>query len=130
MNDDFAAGAIFPHVVIGVLTSTENFLTLRENVDSFSPSQYDAESISIIDGMQRSGIYFSNYDGNEEREIRVEFWVSDRTVKLLYRMLVLNTGQVPWNTRRQIEVIFGSLSKSIVEHTLDKKPCGNWYRWP
>ncbi len=120
MNDDFIAGAIFPHVVIGVLTSTESFVTLRENVDSFSPSQYNAENISIIDGMQRSGIYFSNYDGNEDREIRVEFWVSDRTVKLLYRMLVLNTGQVPWNTRRQIEVIFGSLSKAILEHTLEK----------
>lgn len=120
MNDDFVAGAIFPHVVIGVLTSPEDFLSLKNGNKEFSPGTYAYDSISIIDGMQRSGIYFSNYDGNEDREIRVEFWVSDKTVKLLYRMLVLNTGQVPWNTRRQVEVIFGGLSKSIIEYTLKK----------
>jgi len=118
MNDDFVAGAIFPHVVIGVLMSTDAFGTVKTDISAFSPCEYDPDNISVIDGMQRSNIYFSNYNGNENREIRVEFWVSDKTVKLLYRMLVLNTGQVPWNTRRQIEVIFSSLSNAILEHTL------------
>lgn len=122
MNDDFIAGAIFPHVVIGVLATNEEFSNLSECVGDFKPTNYSADSISIIDGMQRSNIYFSNYVGNEQREIRVEFWVSDKTVKLLYRMLVLNTGQVPWNTRRQIEVVFASLSKTIVECTYEKNP--------
>lgn len=120
MNDDFVAGAIFPHVVIGVLMSPKEFWAIQDNIEGFSPEKYDSNSISVIDGMQRSNIYFSNYAGNEEREIRVEFWVSDKTVKLLYRMLVLNTGQVPWNTRRQIEVIFASLSKAIIERTVTK----------
>ena len=120
MNDDFVAGAIFPHVVIGVLMSPKDFWEIQDNIEGFSPEKYDSNSISVIDGMQRSNIYFSNYVGNEEREIRVEFWVSDKTVKLLYRMLVLNTGQVPWNTRRQIEVIFASLSKAIIERTVTK----------
>ena len=35
-------------------------------------------------------------------------------------MLVLNTGQTPWNTRRQIEVIYGNLAKKI-EASLYKK---------
>lgn len=48
--------------------------------------------------------------------------MSDRTVKLLYRMLVLNTGQVPWNTRRQVEVIFSGLSNSIIAETFSKNP--------
>src|SRR5699024_9067889 len=86
------------------------------------PDQYGEDAFSIIAGMQRSNIYFSNYDGNEQREIRVEFWISDKTIKLLYRMLVLNTGQVPWNTRRQIEVIFSGLSRSIIERALEKNP--------
>lgn len=120
MNDDFIAGAIFPQVVIGVLLPEETFSAVQENYNLFAPSEYQADIISIIDGMQRSNIYFSNYSENENREIRVEFWVSDKTVKLLYRMLVLNTGQVPWNTRRQVEVIFASLSKSIIDRTFAK----------
>lgn len=120
MNEDFIAGAIFPHVVIGILVPSEEFISIQENSGIFMPSKYESESISVIDGMQRSNIYFANYEGNENREIRVEFWVSDQTVRLLYRMLVLNTGQVPWNTRRQVEVVFSSLSKAIVERTFEK----------
>lgn len=122
MNEDFIAGAIFPHVVIGVLLPNESFRKIKDNDETFSPNQYNKDSFSIIDGMQRSNIYFTNYEGNESREIRVEFWISDRTVKLLYRMLVLNTGQVPWNTRRQVEVIFSGLSNAIMERTFEKEP--------
>lgn len=43
-------------------------------------------------------------------------------IKLLYRMLVLNTGQVPWNTRRQLEVIFSHLSKSVMDSVKEKEP--------
>lgn len=121
MNDDFIAGAIFPHVVIGVLLPT-TFAEIKGNSDLFDPKKYGTDNISIIDGMQRSNIYFTNFTGNEDRNIRVEFWVSDKTVKLLYRMLVLNTGQVPWNTRRQVEVIFSGLSKSIIAETFSKNP--------
>lgn len=120
MNDDFIAGAIFPHVVIGVLLNPDVFEDLKSNPQSFSPAGYLSESFSVIDGMQRSNIYFSNFTGNEEREIRVEFWISDKTIRLLYRMLVLNTGQVPWNTRRQVEVIFSGLSKAIISRAFEK----------
>lgn len=122
MHEDFIAGAIFPQVVIGVLLPSEQFQEIKDARESFAPDQYGEDAFSIIDGMQRSNIYFSNYDGNEQREIRVEFWISDKTIKLLYRMLVLNTGQVPWNTRRQIEVIFSGLSRSIIERALEKNP--------
>lgn len=121
MNNDFIAGAIFPNVVLGLLLDSEQFNNLKNGNDRlFTPEQYSSECISIIDGMQRSNIYFSNYDGNEKRNIRVEFWVSNKTVKLLYRMLVLNTGQVPWNTRRQVEVIFSGLSKNIMKCIQEK----------
>lgn len=121
MSDDFINGALFPSVVIGLKISTDEINEIMAN-DTFEPQKYPGECLSIIDGMQRSGIYFNNYDKNESREIRVEFWISDNTVKLLYRMLVLNTGQIPWNTRRQIEVIFSNLSESIINSLFAKKP--------
>lgn len=110
MNDDFSRGAIFPQVVLGVINLKRDFI---EN-ETFSLDYFDTDNISIIDGMQRSNVYFNNYQNNEEKEVRVEFWVAEESVQLLYRMLVLNTGQMPWTTRRQIEVIYGSLSKNII----------------
>lgn len=120
MNNDFIDGAIFPNVVIGLLLNDAEFEYLKQNKDKFIEQEFKEEGISIIDGMQRSNIYFSNYEGNEEREIRAEFWISNKSVKLLYRMLVLNTGQVPWNTRRQVEVIFANLSKTIIKNVFEK----------
>lgn len=122
MADDFKQGAIFPQVVLGMLCSVENIEKISKENFSSILSSVEKEKISIIDGMQRSGIYFANFSENEDREIRVEFWCSDESIKLLYRMLVLNTGQVPWNTRRQLEVIFDGLSNKIAEELKKKNP--------
>lgn len=113
MQDDFCRGTIFPQVVLGIQSSKDYMNDLQVGHDYDSLEVFKDCTISIIDGMQRSNIYFKNYKGNENRKIRVEFWIADNSEKLLYRMLVLNTGQTPWNTRRQIEVIYGNLSKSI-----------------
>lgn len=121
MHEDFSKGAIFPQVVIGVTQSTEEFKNFSSGIET-SIDCFKDKNISIIDGMQRSNIYFSNFVGNENREIRVEFWVADDSVQLLYRMLVLNTGQTPWNTRRQVEVVFSNLAKSIEDELHKQHP--------
>ena len=124
MNDDFVAGAIFPSVVIGILLNDSIYEKVKSKSVDFSDviRQVRHNDISIIDGMQRSNIYFSNFQSCKEKKIRVEFWISNKSVKLLYRMLVLNTGQVPWNTCRQIEVIFSNLSQSIMQSVYEKYP--------
>lgn len=129
MSDDFQKGAVFPQVVIGLLVN-ESIFNKFDKVDRKGENQeiidfiltLDKSCISIIDGIQRTNIYFDNYNGNEERPIRVEFYVTTIITKLLYRMLVLNTGQVPWNTRRQLEVIFSHLSTSVENSVRNKEP--------
>lgn len=113
MQEDFCRGAIFPQVVLGIQSDFNFCGKLQEGMEYDSKEIFSGCIISIIDGMQRSNIYFKNFEGNEDRKIRVEFWVAENSEKLLYRMLVLNTGQTPWNTRRQIEVIYGNLSRNI-----------------
>ena len=122
MIDDFRKGAIFPQVVLGILCESDDMKKMNEENFGEILDSINQEEICIIDGMQRSNIYFENYEGNENKEIRVEFWCSDASIKLLYRMLVLNTGQVPWNTRRQLEVIFDGLSKKIQEEIKKTDP--------
>jgi hypothetical protein len=76
-------------------------------------------SVSIIDGMQRTTALIDAVKSKPEiadRELRIECWISSKTDSLIYRMLVLNTGQVPWNLRRQLEVVYAPLIEELRVH--------------
>lgn len=129
MNKDFIAGAIFPPVVLGLMTETDKYEELRglekegladKLLEFIAEKEYS--NVSIVDGMQRSNVYLNHIKGNEDREIRVEIWVSPNVVKLLYRMLILNTGQVPWNVRRQIEVVYSPLVNTLEAKLFEEYP--------
>jgi hypothetical protein len=51
-----------------------------------------------------------------DRVIRVEFWLARSTDSLIYRMLVLNTGQVPWTIKRQLQVVYSPLIEEMKKH--------------
>ncbi len=117
MIEDFENKAVFPPVVVGIVVDNIKFSSIINISDDKSLAvlleDLPEESISIIDGMQRTTVYKECYKNNEERKIRVEFWITEKPESLTYRMLVLNTGQVPWNLRRQIEVVYAPLIKEI-----------------
>ncbi len=116
MVSDAKRGAILPPVVIGVVVDP----LLLSKIPEMSPAetvQYISEklvdTISIIDGMQRTTAL---RDAIEEEEdavgklpVRIECWIAQSTDSLIYRMLVLNTGQVPWNLSRQLQVVYSPL---------------------
>ena len=122
MVEDIAAGAVLPPIVIGVVLPKAKFkkvslLTssgLRGLLAGLEPDR-----LSIIDGMQRTTALYeasqpqSRLSTLPSGDIRIEYWISESTNSLIYRMLVLNTGQVPWNLRRQVEVVFRSLIVEI-----------------
>lgn len=115
MVEDIVNGAVLPPVVVGVVLQLIDF----ESVSKKSSTQLvtlvqsqNADRISIIDGMQRTTALGEALAVDPQvgtRQMRVEFWISESTNSLIYRMLVLNTGQVPWNLRSQVEVVFRSL---------------------
>ena len=115
MVADIVQGAVLPPVVVGAVLSQDSFskvgsLTAKEVVPMVR--RQEADRISIIDGMQRTTALREAMGSDAvvgERRMRVEFWISESTNSLIYRMLVLNTGQVPWNLRSQVEVVFRSL---------------------
>jgi len=126
MVEDFRKNAVFPAVAIGIIVDDSKFngvaeIKSDENLELFLKS-LSKESFSIIDGMQRTTVYKDCIDTSKERKIRVEFWVTKRTESLTYRMLVLNTGQVPWNLRRQIEVVYAPLIEEIKNRLKVKQP--------
>lgn len=118
MVNDLQAGAIFPPVVLGII------LPENEVNEQLEPSEFKAlvskfsDSVTIIDGMQRTTAMYEvvqnlKNESLNQTPVRVECWLAKSINSLIYRMLVLNTGQVPWNLRRQIEVVFNPILDEI-----------------
>jgi hypothetical protein len=122
MVDDIKSGAILPPIVIGVMAKGNEMNIIRDINNPNELIKYVSElelgRVSIIDGMQRTTAII---DANREsplgpsHETRVEFWVANNVYSLIYRMLVLNTGQVPWDIGRQLETVYWQLILQIKE---------------
>lgn len=118
---DLSDGAVIPPIVIGIHSpdsTTQELFQQAEDTDSLLAIIRDlpGESISIIDGMQRTTAFLEASEEHPEivgRDQRVEFWITDNLGSLIYRMLVLNTGQVPWEVARQLETVYSQLIKQI-----------------
>jgi hypothetical protein len=116
---DIRAGAVLPAVVLGVVAD-DDFLTWLK-IDETTDSKTFLEKIvrhdlSIIDGMQRTGSLFEAVEAESSvlsHLMRVEFWIAQSVRSLVYRMLVLNTGQIPWTLARQLSVVYTPLLDEI-----------------
>jgi hypothetical protein len=118
MVNDIRAGALLPPVVIGAVLTEDTFKSLPKAattaVKDFLPTE--TGTLSIIDGMQRTGAMIEAIDidkGVLEHPVRVEFWLAQSVRAMIYRMLVLNTGQVPWSLGRQLSVVYAPLLKEV-----------------
>lgn len=114
MVKDIKSGTILPPIVLGLIVNEKEFEEIPD-VDFIRLAEIVSEDkegkLTIIDGMQRTtALNEAVEEGlNQENFVRIEFWISSKLNSLVYRMLILNTGQVPWNLRRQIETVFSSM---------------------
>ncbi|HCT5778608.1 TPA: hypothetical protein OT203_002092, partial [Enterobacter hormaechei] len=100
MVSDIIDGAVLPPIVIGVIVDEETYEKIKAVSDECSfeklNDSIDKTSLSIIDGMQRTTAFLQAVKENEsvyDKTIRIEYWFSKSMNSLIYRMLVLNTGQ-------------------------------------
>lgn len=127
MIKDIGRGTVLPPIVIGLLLPNEAFDKISEVVEigntlsaefvSSLVGNVSVENISLIDGMQRTTAIIESLtidNSIAENKIRIEFWAVRNINNLIYRMLILNTGQVPWNVRRQLEVLFSPIKETII----------------
>lgn len=121
MIADIRAGTVLPAVVIGAVLG-------KAVVQAFSPKDLVVgdlikseafSDLAIIDGMQRTAALQEASENDNlvfDRFVRVEFWLAPDVSTMVYRMLVLNTGQVPWTLNRQLAVVYSSLLKEIKQN--------------
>ena len=123
MVSDIAKGTVLPPVVIGSAVGDIDFAMFRGMNDSqmITWLSENADNLSLIDGMQRTTAMIEAAKESDltNYEIRLEFWLAKSVDNLIYRMLVLNSGQVPWNIRRQLETVLGSVLKQIKSENPD-----------
>ncbi|WP_207285694.1 hypothetical protein [Pseudomonas sp. FW300-N2A2] len=122
MVDDIKSGAILPPIVIGIMAKGNEMDIIRSIQNPNELIKYVSEleigRVSIIDGMQRTTAIIDAHRESPleaNHETRVEFWVANNVNSLIYRMLVLNTGQVPWDIGRQLETVYWQLILQIKE---------------
>lgn len=115
--DDIKKGAVIPPIVIGVICSEHDYEDLEkidESMNIINAIKDRNLDVSIIDGMQRTTALLESGIAHEpDSEIRVEIWLSHKVESLIYRMLVLNTGQVPWDLKRQLDTLYRPLLKKV-----------------
>ena len=121
MVDDIKMGAILPPIVIGavvddsifnqakICNSNEDFASLIRKIPCLK--------LSVIDGMQRTTALDVAIKGDQSglsiSPVRIDLWLAKTLDSLVYRMLVLNTGQVPWDIKRQLQTIYRQILLEI-----------------
>lgn len=127
MVEDIESGTILPPIVIGAVVSDKVFESAKACTtnDGFVclMKSLDLESLSIIDGMQRTTALWeasgkvSSQD--KVKDVRIDLWLARSVGSLVYRMLVLNTGQVAWDIRRQLETIYKHILEQVKKQIPD-----------
>lgn len=122
LKSDFKNGALIPGITLAIefskvdkyieLIQTENFSKISELLNS-------NEEIYILDGLQRTYIINDLIKEKEvfkdNQKLLLEIWFEKEINHLIYRLIVLNSGQKPMSMRHQVELLFMTLKKSLTK---------------
>jgi len=125
MKKDFLDGSVLPAVVIGLADNEFKSESITSSSSLIEYLKIKKDHLSLIDGMQRTTAMKDAGENVLNRDIRVELWLTENVSKLIYRMLVLNTGQVPWTMKRQLEVVLNPIKTQISNVSAQLNPHTN-----
>lgn len=120
MKQDIMAGTLLPTITLAV--KKDNIPAILEDIQNNSRIEEllkTTGSVNILDGLQRthilSDIRKEGHDFPEDQKILLEFWLEGNVNNLIYRIIVLNSGQKPMSMRHQIELLFSTTKENLKE---------------
>ena len=123
LKNDIERGTLIPTITLAVEPSSVN--TFKELIDSENSSLIVeklitiTDKIYILDGLQRtyiiSDLQSKGTVFNDEQKLLLEIWFEEDIKHLIYRLIVLNSGQKPMSMRHQIELLFITMRETIVK---------------
>lgn len=126
LQEDLKNNTIMPPLS---LVASKVFSNTIKDIEDIKEIEYiinnniNEKSLSILDGLQRTYCILNVIDDFTDKpeklkyfkssRIRAELWYSIKTNALLYKILVLNTGQFKMSMRHQLEIIYIPLKEVI-----------------
>ncbi|MFK7699341.1 hypothetical protein [Pseudomonas caspiana] len=120
LKTDIIAGSLLPSITLSVRHHLVKDIASHFHDNSKLEELLSGNDVvDILDGLQRtfilSDIKSEGVGFKENQELLLEFWLEPEMSKLIYRMIVLNSGQKAMSMRHQVELLFLSLKETIVE---------------
>jgi hypothetical protein len=122
LKKDIEKGTLIPTITLAVEpSSVKQFETLLEQKDSVKIIEMLVsltDKIYILDGLQRTYIINdikSKMTFNDGQRLLLEIWFEEDIKHLIYRLIVLNSGQKPMSMRHQIELLFITMRETLIK---------------
>jgi hypothetical protein len=120
LKEDVKKGALLPGITLAIdHLKVQDFIqdVNEKKSDNLVELLNNSKDIYILDGLQRSYIIKDLNDEkivfNAEQKILLEIWFEKEITHLIYRLIVLNSGQRPMSMRHQVELLFNTLKTDI-----------------
>lgn len=122
LKSDFKEGALLPAITLAIeFSNVDKYLDLidADNLTEITKLLNNKEEIYILDGLQRTYIIndFLKTDTpiKDGQKLLLEIWFEKEINHLIYRLIVLNSGQKPMSMRHQVELLFMTLKNSLIK---------------
>lgn len=121
LKQDIKEGALLPSITLAV--KHELVPSIVENIDDIQKleNNLSAENgvVDILDGLQRSYILKElkdeDFEFKDGQTLLLEYWLESDLKNIVYRMIVLNSGQKAMSMRHQIDLLFTTTKQTIQE---------------
>ena len=121
LKSDIEKGALIPGITLALEPSiASEFVDIVEKKDVskiMRRLEGIKDNIYILDGLQRSHkikeLLDAETDLNSSQRLLLEIWVEPDISHLVYRLIVLNSGQKPMSMRHQIELLFTTMRVTL-----------------
>ena len=122
LKQDIIEGALLPSITLAVKHDlVEDIVKNIEDIDKLEKSLSSEDGIvDILDGLQRTYILKelkeNNVEFKEGQSLLLEYWLELDLKNIVYRMIVLNSGQKAMSMRHQIDLLFATTKQTIQEN--------------
>lgn len=121
LKADIQDGSLLPSITLSVKHHLVAKIQAEiDNPEALGKLLSEEGVVDILDGLQRtyilSDLKKENIEFKEGQTLLLEFWLESEISKLIYRMIVLNSGQKAMSMRHQVELLFLSLQGTIIEN--------------
>ena len=120
LKNDIKSGAVIPPITLASKPEdVKNYSALLrgQNTQKLESLLNKNPKVYILDGLQRTHIIKDireeGFKFKDDQNLLLEFWFEEDMGNLIYRLIVLNSGQKPMSMRHQVELLFMTMQDKL-----------------